>query len=31
MDGKTITAEGSTNPPMTVAEFNAAISKALKA
>jgi protein-disulfide isomerase len=29
MDGKTITAEGSTNPPMTVAEFNAAISKAL--
>ncbi|MDX3852848.1 DsbA family protein [Streptomyces sp. AK02-01A] len=31
MDGKTLTAEGSQNPPMTVAEFNAAITKALAA
>ncbi|MFC9245440.1 DsbA family protein [Streptomyces sp. NPDC057136] len=31
MDGKTVTAEGSKNAPMTVAEFNAAITKALKA
>ncbi|MGW8889857.1 DsbA family protein [Streptomyces sp. NPDC055749] len=31
MDGKTVTAEGSKNAPMTVEEFNAAITKALKA
>ena len=31
MDGKTVTAEGSKNAPMTVDEFNAAITKALKA
>ncbi|MFD4695036.1 DsbA family protein [Streptomyces sp. NBC_00683] len=30
MDGKTVTAEGSKNAPMTVAEYNAAITKALK-
>lgn len=30
MDGKTVTAEGSKNAPMTVADFNAAITKALK-
>ncbi|WP_406389428.1 DsbA family protein [Streptomyces sp. NBC_00887] len=30
MDGETVTAEGSKNAPMTVAEFNAAITKALK-
>ncbi|MFE3826740.1 DsbA family protein [Streptomyces sp. NPDC059092] len=30
MDGKKVTTEGSDNPPMTVAEFNAAITKALK-
>jgi protein-disulfide isomerase len=29
MDGKTITSEGSSNPPMTVADFNTAIAKAL--
>ncbi|MBP0460035.1 thioredoxin domain-containing protein [Streptomyces montanisoli] len=29
MDGKTITVPGTTNPPMTVDQFNAAISKAL--
>ncbi|QNE77937.1 thioredoxin domain-containing protein [Streptomyces finlayi] len=31
MDGKAVTAEGSKNAPMTVAEFNAAVAKALKA
>ncbi|MEU9008253.1 DsbA family protein [Streptomyces sp. NPDC048479] len=31
MDGKTVTAQGSKNPPMTVEQFNAAITKALKA
>ncbi|MEU3182808.1 DsbA family protein [Streptomyces sp. NPDC006923] len=31
MDGKALTAEGSQNPPMTVDEFNAAITKALAA
>ncbi|MEU8544416.1 DsbA family protein [Streptomyces sp. NPDC048717] len=31
MDGKPVTAEGSENAPMTVAQFDAAISKALKA
>jgi protein-disulfide isomerase len=31
MDGKTITVPGSTNPPMTVADFNTAINKALAA
>ncbi|MEU8676670.1 DsbA family protein [Streptomyces sp. NPDC048560] len=31
MDGKTVTAEGSKNAPMTVDEFNAAVTKALKA
>ncbi|MFI5755291.1 DsbA family protein [Streptomyces sp. NPDC051569] len=31
MGGRTVTAEGTQNPPMTVAEFNAAISKALAA
>lgn len=31
MDGEKVTAEGSDNPPMTVAEYNAAITKALKA
>lgn len=30
MDGKNVTAEGSKNAPMTVAEYNAAITKALK-
>ncbi|MGW0782649.1 DsbA family protein [Streptomyces sp. NPDC002913] len=30
MDGKTLTAEGSENAPMTVADFNTAITKALK-
>ncbi|MFB7374566.1 DsbA family protein [Streptomyces sp. NPDC056222] len=30
MDGKTLTAEGSENPPMTVEQFNAAITPALK-
>ncbi|MEU1125478.1 DsbA family protein [Streptomyces sp. NPDC005899] len=30
MDGETVTAEGSKNAPMTVAEFDAAITKALK-
>ncbi|HEY9440326.1 MAG TPA: DsbA family protein [Streptomyces sp.] len=31
MDGKPVTAEGSKNAPMTVADFNAAMAKALKA
>ncbi|MFE2036534.1 DsbA family protein [Streptomyces scopuliridis] len=30
LDGKKLTAEGTDNPPMTVAEFNAAVTKALK-
>ncbi|MET9434546.1 DsbA family protein [Streptomyces sp. NPDC006551] len=30
MDGKTLTAEGSKNPPLTVDEFNAALTPALK-
>ncbi|MFD3913183.1 DsbA family protein [Streptomyces sp. NPDC058603] len=30
LDGKQLTAEGTENPPMTVAEFNAAVTKALK-
>ncbi|MFF1418740.1 thioredoxin domain-containing protein [Streptomyces sp. NPDC058280] len=30
MDGKALTAEGTENPPMTVAEFNSAVTKALK-
>ncbi|MFJ4919232.1 DsbA family protein [Streptomyces sp. NPDC088725] len=30
MDGKTLTAQGSENPPMTVAEFSSALSTALK-
>lgn len=30
MDGKTLTAEGSENPPMTVEQFNAALEPALK-
>ncbi|MEU9863151.1 DsbA family protein [Streptomyces sp. NPDC047971] len=30
MDGKTLTAEGSENPPMTVEQFNAALTPALK-
>lgn len=30
MDGKTLTSEGSENAPMSVADFNTAITKALK-
>jgi hypothetical protein len=31
MDGKKVTSEGSDNAPMTVADFTAAVDKALKA